>query len=242
MKRFPLSLIVLLGLLLPAPSALAQQDSRPAGSTKNTSPAQPENLQLENGTILYLELSKTVDAKKAKVGDVVTAVLLADVVSHGKIAVRRDSTLIGHVTEARAQTKENPESRLGIVFDRIHARHGQEMVFNAVLLAVRPAQQIETEAPPAMGSRPTHAGLNQSGMNQSDWPYPRSTSRLNGNSMGGELETPLNTRTTMELMEVDGLSLQPSSDGSNKVVVSVKRTVRLEDRMRLELRVENRAK
>ena len=42
----------------------------------------------------------------------------------------------------------------------------------------------------------------------------------------------------MQLMEIDGLSLQPSRDGSGKIVVSSKRTVRLESRMRLELKVD----
>jgi hypothetical protein len=232
MKRF-LVLIALLGLLAPASIAHAQQDSRPAGSQENGLSA-----QLENGTILYLELAKTVDAKKAKIGDEVTAFLLADVVSHGKIAVRRDSELIGHVTEARPQTKDNPESRLGIVFDRIHARHGPEISFSSVLLAVRPSLQIQTEPPPAMGTRGPNSTSSHSDLGYS---IPRSSSRLNA-GVGQEFGAPVNSRANMQLMEIDGLSLQPSPDGSNRVVVSFKRTVKLESRMRLELRVENKAK
>ncbi|HEY2914954.1 MAG TPA: hypothetical protein VGK21_16430, partial [Candidatus Angelobacter sp.] len=48
---------------------------------------------LETGSILYAELTKTVDAKKAKVGDPVSAVLTADVLAHGKIVLRHDSKL-----------------------------------------------------------------------------------------------------------------------------------------------------
>jgi hypothetical protein len=230
-----LVLIAALGMLAPAPTAYAQQDSRPEGSKENASPA-----QLENGTILYLELSKTVDAKKAKIGDPVKALLLTDVVSHGKIAVRRNSRLIGHVTEAQAQTKSNPESRLGIVFDRILVKHGPEVPLSSVLLAVRPSARLQTEAPPTAGSH----GPNPMGSYQADWPYSnprRSTSRLGGNMEQG-FEAPVNNKARMRQMEVEGLSLQPSHSGSNKVVVSLSRTVRLESRMRLELRVDNNAK
>ena len=235
MKRC-LVLIAALGLLAPAPITCAQQDSRPAGSKENPSPS-----QLENGTILYLELSKTVDAKKAKIGDRVSALLLTDVVSHGKIVVRRESKLIGHVTEAQAHTKDNPESRLGIVFDRILVKHGPEIALSSMLLAVRPSARLQTEAPPTEGSH----GSNPMGSYQADWPYPaprRSTSRLGGSRLEQGFDGPVNNKAKMQQMEIEGLTLAPSHDGSNKVVVSLKRTIKLESRMRLELRVDNNAK
>jgi len=232
MKRC-LVVIAALGLLAPAQSARAQQDQQPAGSEENNPPP-----QLENGTILYLELSKTVDAKKAKIGDPVTAVLLTDVVSHGKIVAHRDSKLFGHVTEARAQNKENQESRLGIAFDRIHPKHGPEIAIRCVLLAVRSAPRLQTEPPPTLGPRAPTSG----GSNQGDWPYPgaRGASSRFHARLGQEVEAPVATRNqiNMQLMEIDGLSLQPSRDGSGKIVVSSKRTVRLESRMRLELKVD----
>lgn len=234
MKRC-LVLIAALGLLVPAFIARAQQDQQPAGSEEKSPPP-----QLENGTILYLELSKTVDAKKAKVGDQVTAVLLTSVLSHGKVAIRRDSKIIGHVTEARALSKENPESRLGIVFDRIHVKHAQEIPINSVLLAVRPAVRLQTEPPPAVGPRGPNSGSDQSG-----WPYPtpRSSSPRLHASLGQDFDSPVTSRNqiNMQLMEIDGLSLQRLPDGS-KVIVSSKKTVKLESRMRLELRIDYRAK
>jgi len=54
------------------------------GWAATTLPTPPAPVHMENGSILYAELSKTVDARKAKVGDPVNAVLVADVVSHGK--------------------------------------------------------------------------------------------------------------------------------------------------------------
>ncbi|HWS18019.1 MAG TPA: hypothetical protein VN223_08385, partial [Candidatus Elarobacter sp.] len=51
------------------------------GAAANALQSASAPAQIENGSILYAELSKTVDAGKAKVGDPVTAVLLADVLS-----------------------------------------------------------------------------------------------------------------------------------------------------------------
>src|SRR5712671_8020826 len=95
-----------------------------AASAFQAAPAQP-TVRLENGSILYAELTKTVDAKKAKVGDPVSAVLVTDVLAHGKIVVRHDATLLGHVTEAQIHSKETPESRLGIVFDKVITKDGE---------------------------------------------------------------------------------------------------------------------
>ena len=110
-------------------------------------PVQPP-VPLENGSILYAELTKTVDAKKAKAGDPVNAVLVADVLAHGKVVVRRDAKLLGHVTEAQVHSKEVPESRLGIVFDKIITKSG-EVPFQSLLLAIRPAERPVVEIPNA---------------------------------------------------------------------------------------------
>lgn len=188
---------------------------------------------LENGTLMYLELSKTVDAKKAKVGDQVTAVLLADVLSHGKIAVHRDSKVIGHVTVAQAHTKDNQESRLGIVFDKVLTKHKEEIDFNAMLLAIRPAPQIqiETLAPPPM------PGRNAAGPQQSELHYPvpsGASGRLNA-MRTRELDDSGNNPNDLRHTEMEGYSLETSSG----VVVSIKKTVKLEGQVRLELRVNS---
>ncbi|HZD95798.1 MAG TPA: hypothetical protein VE133_16170, partial [Candidatus Sulfotelmatobacter sp.] len=192
---------------------------------------------LENGMIMYLELSKSIDAKKAKSGDAVSAVLLADVVSRGKIVLRSDSKLLGHVTEARAFSKETPESRLGIVFDKIMQKGGREMAFRSVLLAVRPAPplQISTLSAPAPPGTTTPQPERHYPMPKTQgMPVPASNRdpeiRKTRESLSGG---GMNVSQT----ELDGLSLEPSADGANRVLVSFKRTVKLENGMRLELRV-----
>src|ERR1041385_7138988 len=146
----PKQVLVLLALVPIAALASSNNELVNPVSTTILLQAAPSEVpvRLENGSILYAELSKTVDAKKAKVGDPVSAILTADVLAHGKIVVRHDSKLVGHVTEAQVHSKESPESRLGIVFDRVMTKEG-EIPFQSSLLAIRPAEHPALEVPSA---------------------------------------------------------------------------------------------
>ncbi|HLJ87041.1 MAG TPA: hypothetical protein VKZ53_09460 [Candidatus Angelobacter sp.] len=107
-------------------------------SSSSMSAGQGGSAALNAGTTLQAELTKSVDAKKAKPGDEVTAKLTQDVKADGKVVVHKGSKLIGHVTEAKARTKEDAESRLGIVFDRAVAKNGEEVSLNAMVQALAP--------------------------------------------------------------------------------------------------------
>jgi hypothetical protein len=96
---------------------------------------------LSSGATMQAELTKSVDAKKAKAGDAVTAKLTQDVKSNGKVVLRKGSKLVGHVTEAQAKDKQNAQSKLGIVFDKAMVKGGQEVSFNSVIQALAPPAQ-----------------------------------------------------------------------------------------------------
>jgi len=96
---------------------------------------------LSSGTTLQAELSKSLDAKKAKAGDEVDAKLTQDVKENGKVVLHKGSKLVGHVTEAQAKSKENAESKLGVIFDKAVSKGGEEVVFNGVIQAVAPPVQ-----------------------------------------------------------------------------------------------------
>jgi hypothetical protein len=106
----------------------------------NSSPAGSSSV-LNSGTTLQAELAKSVDAKKAKPGDEVTAKLTQDVKADGKVVLHKGSKLVGHVTEAQGKTKDNAESKLGIVFDKAVLKGGQEVAFNGAVQALAPPVQ-----------------------------------------------------------------------------------------------------
>jgi hypothetical protein len=184
---------------------------------------------LENGALLYAELSKTLDAKKAKAGDPVTAQLLADVLSHGKIVIRRDSKLIGHIAEAQPYSKEKPESRLGIVFEKIILKGGQEVPFDSVLMALLPAQSAS--ASPS----PSPAPMAAPGRDYSMPGAMTQRHRTHSASADNDAKAPATPGSAPS--EIDGLSLTAPAVGSMPTIISQKRTVKLESGVIIELRV-----
>ena len=91
---------------------------------------------LASGTTLQAELTKPIDAKKAKQGDEVTAKVTQDVKSSGQVVLHKGTKLVGHVTEAQAKTKDNNESKLGIAFDKAVLKGGEEMALTGVIQAL----------------------------------------------------------------------------------------------------------
>jgi len=96
--------------------------------------AQPES----KGSYMLVELTKGLTAKKLKPGDKVKAEVAQDIVSHGKVIIPVETELIGHVTEVCPHDSANPESRLGIVFDKILLKHFHDINFQAVVQTVAP--------------------------------------------------------------------------------------------------------
>jgi len=186
--------------------------------------------RLETGAILYAELTKTVDAKKAKVGDPVSAVLTADVLAHGKIVIRHDAKLLGHVTEAQIYSKEVTESRLGIVFDKIVTKSG-EVPFQSVLLAIRPGERPVVEVPNAPSPM----------SNSAQGPFPSPQGPNAPHRVDPSLNDPIRPRDRGAVRaaptDIDGLSLSPADEGGSHTVVSTKRTVKLESGIKIELQV-----
>jgi hypothetical protein len=224
--------VIVAGLLGLSSAAYALQASQAA----NGAGAQAS---LEDGSILYAELSKTVDAKKAKAGDPVSAVLLADVLSHGKIVARRDSKLAGHVTEAQPHSKDIPESRLGIVFDKVILKGGQEIPFSAVLMSLHPAPRLQVES--MSGPAPPGTNTASSPPPERHYPMPKGPSvPISGSSKDParkDMESITHAPSDeMAPSDIEGLSLDKSADGTNRVVVSLKQTVKLEGGVRLELK------
>src|SRR4029077_2389381 len=147
----------------PASSSATQQGTAPP---QGSAPQAQSSSQFPAGTIIPAELSKSVDAKKAKVGDKIEAKVPADLLSHGKIVIPKNAKIIGHVTEAKAHSKESPYSMVGITFDRISMKDGHDVPIQAAVQAIaRPLQSAALSSSSASdsggmpsGGTPTYGG------------------------------------------------------------------------------------
>lgn len=135
MNRFLLATVI--SLALACSSALAQntsaaQTQAPTAASPQASPhtTQPQaqapaaeqhsgSTRIAPGSVIPVQLTKTIDAKKAKTGEQVVAKVTQDMkTQNGEVLVPKDSEIIGHVTEAQPRNKQQKESELAINFDQ----------------------------------------------------------------------------------------------------------------------------
>ena len=227
------------------------QASGPANSTVNqkaqtageASAGEPA-AGLSGRTALQVELTHNLDAKKAKPGDPVEARLTQDVKADGKVVLHRGAKLVGHVSEAQARSKENPESRLGIVFDKATGKHGEEFAFRAVVMAIAPAQEgpsnvagdpTRLSSGPAMGGQPFGAGSAVGGPSASAAP---SVEAATHGDAGGTL-----TPASRGVIGLSGVALRPSAVGGvqGTVIISGNHNVKLDSGTQMLLLVSGPA-
>jgi hypothetical protein len=131
--------ISLASALLTGTAASPAYGQEPATSrADDTSQIKDASAAAFSGMSLVAEITKTVNSRKAKLGDEVKARLTQDVMAKGLIILPRESQLVGHVSEAKARSKEDPEARLGIVFDKAFLKNGKQIEMSAVVQALAP--------------------------------------------------------------------------------------------------------
>ncbi|HET9284143.1 MAG TPA: hypothetical protein VFR24_19500 [Candidatus Angelobacter sp.] len=223
---------------------------------------------LSSGTTMQAELTKSLDAKKAKPGDQVTAKLTQDVKENGKVVLHKGTKLRGHVTEAQAKSKENAESKLGVVFDKAELKGGQEVAFNGVIQALAPpvagslslAGDESSNAGAGMGapSAPSMGGGARGGgtlgaatgavspaVGSTVGAVGRTAGSATGtvnNTVGGAANTTLNT-TSRGVVGLQGLTLNTAAAGSaqGSVISSADKTVKLDSGTQMVLQVAGAA-
>ncbi|HLV88536.1 MAG TPA: hypothetical protein VKV39_16245 [Candidatus Sulfotelmatobacter sp.] len=134
-----------------AQNAAPQPQSPPAQA--QSAAAQPSQAQrLAPGSVIPVQLNKTVDAKKVKVGDQIVAKVTQDLKRQdGQVIVPKDTEVVGHVTEAQARTKEEKESQLGLAFDHATMKNGANLDMPMSIQAVIGPQNSDTAGSESSG-------------------------------------------------------------------------------------------
>jgi hypothetical protein len=237
-----------LAAICAAQSVPAQNTSQPGTAPAPDSAAQTQSQnQFPTGTIIPVELSKSVDSKKAKPGDKVEAKTAMDLLSHGKVAIPRNTKIIGHVTDAKAHSKGSPDAMVGIAFDRISMKDGREVTIQAAVQAIaRPLQSAAVSsgirsgsADIPSGTTPTTAGGDMGApVHRSSEHVPSIPSPTSGTGTPGQDSStvaPLGP-TSQGVVGMKGLSLKASEQSS--VISSETDNVRLDSGTQLILRTQ----
>ncbi|HEV2990967.1 MAG TPA: hypothetical protein VG759_21185 [Candidatus Angelobacter sp.] len=205
-------IIMLFGL-----AVAAQNSANGSGSGGTATPAGSATT-VPQGTTFLAELTKNLDAKKLKVSDEVTAKFSDDVIAGGKLLIRKGSKLFGHVTEVLPHSKENPESKLGIVFDKALLPDGRKIAFHGTIDSYIPPVKLTTPSVIRSGDDP---------MNRASGPYvDTATGKVYEHNPSPRQDPPLISPRTLgfPVPGSDGLYLNPESS----VFLSKLHTVKLE--------------
>ena len=133
-------------------------------------------ITLAEGTRIDGELQKTLDVRNVRPGDQVLLKTTQDVKQNGRTVIQKGSTLFGRVTDVAKRDKQNGQSRLGMLFDRVQG-HGFDLPITASIVSITNAA--------AHGSVADVGDFDMSGSSSASGGTSRSSS--SGSSGGGLL-------------------------------------------------------
>lgn len=238
------------------------QPSQPSQSSTPSQPTQPQaanHMKIAPGSVIPVQLSKTIDVKKAKTGDEVVATVTQDMKTNsGDVLVPKDTKVIGHVTEAQARSKEQKQSELGIAFDHALVK-GEQMQLPMSIQAViappsnnpnanssgSPASAPSAPAPsggsanaPMGGSQGGSQGSHQGGTSGAG-PLAQGNAPAGASEPEQQGSAPPITGNTQGVIGMENVKLESGSQNSQQgsVLTSEKNNVKIEKGTMLLLRV-----
>ena len=200
------------------------------------------------GSVIPVQLTKTIDAKKAKAGDEVVAKVTTDLKTNsGEVLVPKDTKIVGHVTEAQAHSKEQPESQVGIAFDHAVLKSGDVNLPMSIQAVIAPPTQnantgggMDQGAPAGGGSSPMGAGRPGAaggGQAQPSTPAPSSLPTAGTDTQNSGARPPINGNT-QGVVGISNLKLEAGQNATQgSVLTSEKNNVKVESGTMLLLKV-----
>jgi len=229
----------------PTPSS---GDTAPAGATPAAgSQPQPGTPRIAPGAVIPVQLTRAVDAKKAKPGDEIVVTVTMDLKTNsGDVIVPKDTKIMGHVTEAQARTKEQKVSELGIAFDRAVTKTGEMKLTMSIQAIIAPLDSSSdggnTQSGPVTGGSTATSpmGGRNASMGGSPPPPPPSPSATAGTdaTAGSGSRPPINGNT-QGVIGMPELKLETNAQNAalGSVMSSGKGNVKLESGTLMLLRV-----
>lgn len=205
------------------------------------------------GSVIPVQLTKTIDAKKAKPGDEVVAKVTMDLRSDGgEVVVPKDTKVVGHITEAQARSKEHKESQVGIAFDHAILKSGDMNLPMSIQAVIAPpsnnanAGGADPGAPAGGGATATSpmgggrmgaaGGASQA---QPSSPAPNSVPTTGTDNQQGNARPPINGHT-QGVVGISNLKLEAAQNGAQgSVLSSEKNNVKVESGSMLLLKVSH---
>ena len=217
-------------------SATPAQNAATSPNGAAQAPPNPQDRPPANtlavGRVIYAELAQTIDVRKVKVGEPIFARATLAVLSRGKVLIADGAKISGRVTEAKARSKKDPESVLGIAFDRAELPDGKELSLALTVQAVgigslsRSPGGLDDEGP--LTGPPGFPDLSARHSNPNDTSQPKPK----------VMTSPALDLGSKGAVGLDGLDLTEATDPEQgSLMKSTSKDVKLGNRYELILRV-----
>lgn len=139
----------------PAQSAFNQTAAAvPVQSTASAPEATNAQLRPVKG-----ELVTRIDAKKAKAGEPVVIKTTEKAATANGVVIPKGSKILGHITDVQPHTKQNPNAKVTLQFDKAELKSGQTLPIRSVIESVAPATTASNSGmSPFAGGMPAAGG------------------------------------------------------------------------------------
>ena len=193
-----------------------------------------QGVRIAPGSVIPVELTKTIDAKKAKTGDQVDAKVTQDMkAQNGEVLVAKDTKVVGHVTEAQARTKDQKGSRVGLTFDHMVMKNGGSSAMPMSIQAIIAPASLnadsnsggEPAAAPAGDASAGNLGGRSPGMNPSPAGQAPVPSSVPSNSQTGTSARQPITANTQGVVGISNLTLSPTSNAAQGSLIEEQRQI-----------------
>jgi hypothetical protein len=214
------------------------------------------NTKIAPGSVIPVQLTKSIDAKKIKTGDPVEAKVTQDMkAGNGEVLVPKDTRVMGRITETQARSKEQKESQVAIAFDRAIMKTGGDVSLPMSIQAIIAPSYLHAnnnsggegndQAPSASAATPD--GMAQSsgntrgtGMSRSQSQAPTSNDGSNPGSTDDKAAKAAHepiTGDTQGVLGIPNLTLSTAKSAQGSVITSEKNNVKLESGTLMLLKV-----
>lgn len=222
-----------------------QNQSAPSSLTQPV-----RNTRIAPGSVIPVQLTKSIDAKKAKAGDEIDAEVTEDLkAGNGEVIVPKNTKVVGRVTEAQPRNKEQKESQVGIAFDHAVMKNGNDVPLPMSIQAIIAPSYLSggnngasTEGTAQPPSTPAGGGMTAGnnragGMGTPQVENPSASADDTPAKSSASAHQPI-TGTTQGVLGIPNLQLAATADSTHgSVLSSEKNNVKLDGGTLLLLRV-----
>jgi len=229
-------------------TAIAQESAQPIPA-QSGGPGQVSHTssRIAPGSVIPVLLSRSIDAKKVKVGDPVEAKVTQDLKADGALIIAKDTKVLGHVTQAQARNKEQKESQVGIAFDHAVTKSGDNLPLSMSIQAIiaPPSQNADGSGGTGSAGQPSSAqaapSVRSGGIGGGAVSPPSSPTGGAEEPTGGPMPghaRPTITGETQGIVGISNLNLSSAADATQgSIISSDKNNVKLESGTLMLLRV-----